>query len=69
MKILVTNSFIKIAQDYQTGPSVKRPDDQRGSEKILEKTDEDNESINSIKKKWRKKQIQKTDVFLPYQKS
>jgi len=66
MKIIKTSNFLKISQDYQTGISLKKPDDQRGSELILK---EDDTSIDTIKKKWKDKRIPRTHIFKPYQKA
>jgi len=65
MKIIKTSNFLKISQDYQTGISLKKPTDQRGSNLILE---EDDMSVDAIKKKWKNKKKSKTNIFKPYQR-
>ena len=65
MKTIQTNNFNKLATDLQTHPPVKPAFDDRGPGHIL--FDDKSDSKNSIKKRWKKKDKDKTKTDIVYQ--
>lgn len=65
MKIIQTNNFLKLSSDLKSYPGFKEPVKKNGPISIF---DEESDSKNDIKKKWKRKKRQRSGIKLPYQK-
>ena len=67
MKIIKTNSYIKLSYgiprgpDYSEGPTPRWTKDDKGPASTI--FDENDDSVSKIKKKWKKKQPHETGVI------